>query len=312
MTSVENNDENLELAFGLTLFAGSATLLGALGPLITPLQNKSMLAGALGLSSGVMLFISFVDVYGKSIEAFEEQYADHANGERDAAWAALGCFFAGIFLLIMVNAIVHKFVGRDHDLAFPDPPAAPSSAGTASTVDQFGREVALDVYTKPEPSEAGVSDHHQLHRTGLLAAIAIAGHNVPEGMIVFIGALASERIGVSLAFAVALHNIPEGLSVAMPIFYATGSKLKGFLYAAASGLAEPIGALLAYLVFREVFNDAVYGVLFGLVAGMMVWITQTELIPTGQRYDKAAGSSVFFPAFLAGMAVMGASINLFL
>jgi zinc transporter, ZIP family len=106
---------------------------------------------------------------------------------------------------------------------------------------------------------------------GLLTAIAIGIHNLPEGLATFVAALADPLNGVAIAVAIALHNIPEGVCVAMPVYYATGSRTKGFLWAFLSGLSEPIGGLLGYLVlYGNRMSDLAYGILFCVVAGMMV------------------------------------------
>lgn len=65
-------------------------------------------------------------------------------------------------------------------------------------------------------------------------------------------------------------SIPEGVAVAMPIYYATGSKPKAFFWASLSGMTELFGAALGWVVLRKVFNELVYGILFGLISGMMV------------------------------------------
>ena len=136
---------------------------------------------------------------------------------------------------------------------------------------------------------------------GFVSTLAIGLHNFPEGVATFMAGYEDAALGVSIAIAIAMHNIPEGISVAMPIWYATGSRRRAFQYTLLSGMAEPVGALLAFLVLRPFINGLVLGVLFGLVAGIMAYITVEELIPSSRQYghDRAA-----LWATLAGICVM--------
>ena len=95
----------------------------------------------------------------------------------------------------------------------------------------------------------------------------------------------------------------------MPIYYATGNRWKAFGWATLSGLSEPFAALMGYAVLMSVMNDTVYGVLFGIVAGMMVIICIKELLPTARRYDPA--DTVVSTSFIIGMAVMAITLVLF-
>ena len=148
---------------------------------------------------------------------------------------------------------------------------------------------------------------------GLNTAVAISIHNFPEGLATFVATLADPAIGATLAVAIAIHNVPEGLCVALPIYYATGSRMKGFLYAFLSGISEPIGALIGYIIIKssgEDMNQLVYGILFGVVAGMMIMIVLLELIPTAYRYDPK--DRVVTNSMVCGMAVMASSLCLFM
>jgi ZIP family zinc transporter len=156
--------------------------------------------------------------------------------------------------------------------------------------------------------------HHKLLRMGLFTALAIGIHNFPEGLAAFLAALQNPGLGLAIAIAIALHNIPEGISVAVPIFYATGDRKKAFLYSALSGLAEPIGAIIAYVAIRfflggstGVIPPEFMGVLFGGVAGIMVYISLDELLPTSRAYGK--GHDSLF-GLVAGMLAMALSLLL--
>jgi ZIP family zinc transporter len=164
----------------------------------------------------------------------------------------------------------------------------------------------------------GAHDHSahnpRLMRMGLFTALAIGIHNFPEGLATFLAALNEPSLGVAIAVAVALHNIPEGVSVSVPIFYAIGNRRKAFFYSLLSGLAEPLGAGIAYLALRfftgaegGVVAPQVMEVLFGGVAGIMVYISLDELLPTsracGRGHDSLFG-------LVAGMVVMALSLLL--
>jgi ZIP family zinc transporter len=149
-------------------------------------------------------------------------------------------------------------------------------------------------------------DEH-LMRMGLLSAAAIALHNFPEGIATFVAALDDPKLGVSIATAVAIHNIPEGIAVAVPVFYATGSRARAFSWSFLSGLAEPVGALVAWLLLASFLGDALRGILFAAVAGVMVFISFDELLPTAREYGE---HHVAVYGLTAGMAVMAVSLAL--
>merc|ERR1711976_786272 len=144
---------------------------------------------------------------------------------------------------------------------------------------------------------------------GMQTAVAIALHNFPEGLATYVSVLDDPSIGAVLAIAIGIHNIPEGFCVALPVYYATGNRMKAFWWGALSGITEPIGAILGYLVLANTFSDATYGIMFGLVAGMMVMISLKELLPTAYRYDPC--DTVVTKSLIAGMVIISASLVLF-
>jgi ZIP family zinc transporter len=134
---------------------------------------------------------------------------------------------------------------------------------------------------------AGGNEHNgALMKTGLFVALGIGIHNFPEGMASFVGALQDPSLGTSIAIAIAIHNIPEGLAVAAPVFAASGSRRKALLWTFLSGVAEPLGAALAALILLPFLSDAVLGYVVSAVAGIMVFISLDELIPTSRSYGK--------------------------
>jgi zinc transporter, ZIP family len=139
--------------------------------------------------------------------------------------------------------------------------------------------------------------------------VAIAVHNFPEGIATFIAALKDPHLGIAITIAIAIHNIPEGIAVSVPIYCATGSRRKAFFYSMLSGLAEPIGALLAYLFLMPILSDQLFGCMFAMVAGIMVFISLDELLPTAREYGEPHLATY---GLVAGMAVMAVSLLLFI
>ncbi|WP_298670147.1 zinc transporter ZupT [uncultured Methanofollis sp.] len=140
-----------------------------------------------------------------------------------------------------------------------------------------------------------------LYRTGIVAAGAIALHNMPEGMVTFSSALIDPGLGAAIAVAIAIHNIPEGIAVSVPIYYATGSRVQAFGYSLLSGIAEPVGALIVFLILSPVMDAALTGVIFAVVAGIMVFVALDELLPAAREYGEAH-LSIY--GLIAGMTLM--------
>jgi len=153
------------------------------------------------------------------------------------------------------------------------------------------------------------NEKKELKRTGISTTIAVTIHNFPEGLITFIAALYNPALGVAVALAIIIHNIPEGIATATPIYYATGNKLNAFFVAIGSGLTEPLGALIAWLFLRNIIseNDALFGIIFAAIAGIMVFVAMHQLLPTAQRYGK---HHLVMKWLFAGMAVMAISLVL--
>ena len=320
--------------------------------------NTKALARSLGASAGVMIYVSFAEIYGvKSVEALTEVCdGDGACGMR---YASL-CFFGGLTFMYALDAVVHELpsVGRrarkwwrgrtsSSDEEVPDTPRGEQrndifcihgdlethvrnvtemEKGMARSETQSDDSANTDDDRTTAPEEnvmsVGVGNvdmtdvHHkpleakQFKNMGVLTAVAIGLHNFPEGLATFVAALEDTKLGAALAVAIAIHNIPEGICVAMPIYYATGSKWKGFWWSFVSGLTEPVGALVGYGVLKgNDMSPAAFGSLFALVAGMMVFISVKELIPTALKYDPH--DEVVTTYVFVGMALMALSLVLF-
>lgn len=293
------------IALGLTVFAGMATGIGSAIAFFARRTDYRFLSVATGFSAGVMLYVSFVEIFVKGTEALAAAYGDYWGH-----WINAASFFGGILFIGIIDNLIPS-AENPHE-THTELETAPLHDDTAPLPDFDA--IAAD----PTHAAEGAHDHrvHQtkLLRMGLFTALAIAIHNFPEGLATFLAALEDPSVGVAIAIAVALHNIPEGISVSVPIFYATGNRRKAFVYSALSGLAEPIGAIIAYLAIRllltghsGVVPPQVTGVLFGGVAGIMVYISLDELLPTSRAYGK--GHDSLF-GLLAGMAVMALSLLL--
>ncbi len=266
--------DNVLFAFLITLFAGLSTGIGSILAFFTKRTNLSFLSISLGFSAGVMIYVSFVEILVKAREAMV-----NVVGEVTGEWLTVGSFFLGIFIIMIIDNLVPEF----------ENPHQPREKNQL----------------KGLKNEDSIDSKLQLKRMGTLSALAIAIHNFPEGLATFASALNDPALGITIAIAIAIHNIPEGISVSVPLFYSTGSRKKAFIYSFLSGLSEPLGALLGYFIFRTFFSELVFGILFGTVAGIMVFISIDELLPTSRKYGKEH-QEIY--GFLAGMAVMAFSL----
>lgn len=140
--------------------------------------------------------------------------------------------------------------------------------------------------TKINKKLALLQNKDNLYRVGLLSMIALMLHNFPEGIATFMASYNDLSAGISLGIAIMLHNIPEGISISVPIYYATGSKKRGVIYSLISGLAEPLGAILAFIVLKNYINDVTIALVLVIVAGIMITISINEMLPEVNSYNK--------------------------
>jgi ZIP family zinc transporter len=274
MDSIETS--TILLAFGLTLFAGLATGIGSMLAFIAKPTNDKFLSVALGFSAGVMLYVSFVEILVKAKDSLSIAFASETIGYQ---LATLG-FFVGIAIILIIDKLI------DHDHGNPH-----------------------EIRNVEEMDSKDEKKRNHLLRMGLFTALAIAIHNFPEGLATFLATIEDPSLGIAIAIAIAIHNIPEGIAVSIPIYHATGSRKKAFWYSALSGVAEPIGALLGYFLLAQLFGDATFGIVFAGVAGIMVFISLDQLLPTAQKYGQ---HHLSIYGLIAGMAVMALSLILFL
>ncbi|WP_102349007.1 zinc transporter ZupT [Bacillus sp. Marseille-P3661] len=266
--------ENLLLAFGLTLMAGLATGIGSLLAFFTSTTNTKFLSLALGFSAGVMIYVSMIEIFVKAQTALVT-----ALGQGLGHWMTVVGFFGGMILIALIDKFIPK-QSNPHEL---------------KKVEDMKKTDAVN-----DP---------QLLKMGTFTALAIGIHNFPEGIATFTSALQDPSLGIAIAIAIAIHNIPEGVAVSVPIYFATGDKKKAFKLSFLSGLSEPIGAIVAFLILLPFLNDVMFGVIFAGVAGIMVFISLDELLPAAKKYDEAH-MSIY--GLIGGMAIMALSLLLFI
>ncbi|HOK53521.1 MAG TPA: zinc transporter ZupT [Armatimonadota bacterium] len=247
-------DNSILIALGLSVAAGLSTTVGGFVTFLVRNPTHRFLSITLGFSAGVMVAVSFVELYASAILATSLLGASLA-------------FFVGFALMFIIDVLV------------------PHS----------------------HPAEGETQQKGVLLKVGGFTALGLALHNFPEGFAVFAGTLQSAEVGILLAIAIAIHNIPEGIAVAVPIYYATGSKKKALMYSFISGIVEPVGALLAALVLLPLLNPAVVSYSLAGVAGVMVFISLDELLPAAHHYGQEHATTV---GVMSGMIVMIATLVL--
>lgn len=261
----------LLFAFGLTFFAGLSTGIGSVLAFFYKRMDPRFLSGAMGFSAGVMIYVSMIEIFVKARSAMEADL-----GGVKSYWYTTAAFFAGMLIIGVIDKLVPSAEN-------PHEPCC------------------------PEDYETGKKNDQELMRMGLFSALAIAIHNFPEGIATFVSALQDPALGISIAVAISIHNIPEGIAVSVPIYYSTGDKRKALFYSFLSGLSEPIGALVGYIFLYKYLSGTVFGLLFASVAGIMVFISLDELLPTAEKYGE---HHIAIYGVVAGMVVMALSLLL--
>lgn len=261
------------IAFGLTLFAGLSTGIGSAMAFFANRTNTRFLTISLGFSAGVMIYISFVEIF---FEAKEMMIG--ALGEWMGLWSTVFAFFGGIMIIAVIDRLLPSFE-NPHEVKMIE---------------------EMKKGKKPGMCKG-------LYCVGIIAAISIAIHNFPEGIATFASALTGLKLGIPIAIAVAIHNIPEGIAVSAPVYFATGNKKKAFVYSFLSGLSEPLGALVGFFVLSYFLNGIALGFILAAVAGIMVFISLDVLLPAAREYGE---HHLAVYGLLSGMAVMAFSLIL--
>jgi ZIP family zinc transporter len=271
-------DSAIVLAFAVTLFAGLATGIGSTIAFLSKTTNKAFFALSMGFSAGVMIYLSFAEILPKA-----SKYIASEVDPSQASAVAAGALIGGMILMALIDAVV------------------PSGANPHENT-------RVELMSEPAGTleEIGIQQKRLL-QMGVFVALAIAIHNFPEGLATFLLVLDDPEIGIALAIAVAMHNIPEGIAVSVPVYYATKSKAKAFRLSFLSGLAEPAGAVIGYLILAPFLSDFVLGFIFAMVAGVMVFLAIDTLLPTARNSSR--GHLTVY-GLIGGMAVMAASLVL--
>jgi ZIP family zinc transporter len=251
----------IQTAFLLTLFAGLATGIGSLLVYFFKELKVKYLVFSLGLSAGVMVYVSYMEMLPQAIEGI-------GQGK------TVLFFFIGIIVMAAIDNLIPEY--------------------------ENPHEMSIETKS-PDTVKAS-----SLYRMGAFSALAIAIHNFPEGLAVFTSALNNTNVGIAIAVAVAVHNIPEGIAVSMPIYYATGSRKKAFWYSVLSGISEPIGAVIGFLIIKSFLNSSLAGILMAAVSGIMVYIAIDEILPHAHRYKGYSHLAII--GFVIGNAVMALTL----
>ena len=274
---MENTIYTMFFAFLLTLLAGISTAFGAFLAFFKTKDESRILSFGLGFSGGVMVYLSFIEILPKSIEYFK-RISDY-----NAESLGILCFFIGMILAFGIDILIPKDV-NPHELKSQN-----------------------EVYCELDSKNSYILRNNAIRRTAIFTAIAITIHNFPEGFATFISALDNFTFGISIAIAVAIHNIPEGLAISLPIYHATGDKKQALKLTLASGFAEPLGAIVGYFILAPILGDYTLAISFGIIAGIMVFISIDSLLPNSKLNTKGHESvaGVFF-----GMGIMAVSLLL--
>jgi len=218
-----------------------------------------------------MIYVSFVELFASSQDLLKEKM-----GDMPGMSVAVACFFIGMLLIGAIDKLVPSFE-NPHEIR------------------------SVESMEEVPPRNA------KLMKMGVMTALAIGIHNFPEGIATFTAAVENPTLGIAIAAAIAIHNIPEGIAVSVPIYHATGDKKKAFRLSMLSGLAEPLGALLAYLVLMPFMSPMLLGCVFAAVAGIMVFISLDELLPAAREYGE---HHISIYGMMCGMGIMAVSLIL--
>jgi len=268
------SEHTIWLAFGLTAIAGLSTGIGSLIALIAKRTNTKFLCASLGFSAGVMLYVSFMEIIpiakGELVSYF---------GEKTGMLSLLLAFFGGMGLIALIDLLIPS----------PNNPHEPQGIEDMQNAD---------------------SRQKSLHRVGIIVSLSLVIHNFPEGIAAFTTAMTNElSVAIPITIAIAIHNIPEGIAVSVPIFHSTGNRRKAFWLSFLSGLTEPLGALAAYLFLMPFWSPLINGIIMAAVAGIMVYISVDELLPTAEKYGE---HHISISGLIAGMIIMALSLFLFI
>lgn len=271
------------MALLLSTFAGLSTVIGGFVTFFIKENSLKFLSFGLGLSAGVMLFISLVDLYPNACEMLKNQMGENF------VWLAIIFFALGILMAVLIDFFIPDHI-----------------QGQMFTKQIGANEKKIDS-ADGEKDENAIISIGKIKKAGILTAIVVAIHNLPEGLATFFLTAQDVMLGLGIVFAIAIHNIPEGMAISIPVYQATHSKRKAFLYSFLSGMAEPVGGVIGFIVIKTLFPNLCIGVLFALVAGIMTYISIDTLLPLSKDYDTGHYS---ISGVVFGLIIMGITLIL--
>ncbi len=274
-------EKNYLIALVLSTLAGLSTVIGGFVTFFIKKNSLKILSFGLGLSAGVMLFISLVDLYPQASELIKTQMGNKF------LWLAILFFALGILCAVAIDYFI------------------PDHLQSQMFTKQLGANEKNEDSTDIKEDENAVISIGKIKRAGILTAIVVAVHNFPEGLATFFITTQNTMIGLGIVFAIAIHNIPEGMAISIPVYQATHSKRKAFLYSFLSGIAEPIGGIIGFLIIKTFFPTLCLGVLFAFVSGIMTYISLDTLIPLSKDYDTGHYS---ISGIVLGLILMAATL----
>ena len=276
-------ENNYLLAFIFSTIAGLSTMIGGIVTFFIKGNSLKYLSFGLGLSAGVMLFVSLVDLYPEATAMIKEQMGTNF------AWLSIISFGLGILIAILIDFFI------------------PDHIQTSMFTKQIGANEKHIDSTDCATDENAVISIGKIKRAGLITAVVVALHNLPEGLATFTLTAQSVALGLGVVIAIAIHNIPEGMAISIPVYQATHSKRKAFLYSFLSGMAEPVGGVVGFLLIKTLFPNLCVGFLFALVAGIMTYISLDTLLPLSKDYDTGHYS---ISGVVLGLMIMGSALIL--
>ncbi len=273
--------ESYLIALIMSAIAGLSTVLGGFVTFFIKENSLKFLSFGLGLSAGVMLFISLVDLYPEAGEFISRQLGDNYT------WLAILFFALGILTAVLIDYFI------------------PDHIQTQMLTRQLGANETNTDSTNCTHNENAPISIGKIKKAGILTAVVVAIHNLPEGLATFFLTAQDVMLGLSIVFAIAIHNIPEGMAISIPVYQATHSKRKAFWYSFLSGMAEPVGGVVGFVVIKTFFPNLCIGFLFALVSGIMTYISLDTLLPLSKDYDTGhySISGVVFGLLIMGIAL---------
>lgn len=275
--------EQYLIALIMSTLAGLSTVLGGFVTFFIKENSLKFLSFGLGLSAGVMLFISLVDLYPESCEMIKNQLGENF------LWLAIIFFTIGILTAVIIDYFI------------------PDHLQAQMFTKQLGaNEKHIDSTDCVQNENAPISIG-RIKKAGILTAIVVAIHNFPEGLATFFLTAQNVMLGLGIVIAISIHNIPEGMAISIPVYQATHSKRKAFLYSFLSGMAEPVGGVIGFIIIKTLFPNMCIGILFSLVAGIMTYISLDTLLPLSKDYDTGHYS---ISGVVLGLLIMGIALIL--